>query len=369
MAQGARSNTNVLINGETGTGKELFARAIHENSQRANHNFVIVDCAALPDTLVESVLFGYTRGAFTGADHSQEGLIAQADKGTLFLDEVGELPMSVQKSFLRVLQERIFRPLGSGRESKSDFRLVAATNRNLSELCQKGLFREDLLYRLQSFVIELPPLRDRPEDIKELAIHYMTKLCERNGTGTKGLSPDFMEALLAYYWPGNVRELVNTIDRSLAAAQNEPTLYRKHLPPHIHIYVARSAVTEEPARETPAAKPTETGPETPQTPKTANTFPTIREFRESMERQYIKDLLQITQNDIGFAVKISGMSKSRIYDLVKNINYSNPDHGPASIPGPWKSVRFPGIFPDPGTIFIRISHQPACRGILRHNEP
>ena len=172
LAQAANSETNVLVTGETGTGKELFARAIHANSSRAEMNFVVVDCAALPETLVESALFGYERGAYTGAVKSQEGLIKQADGGTLFLDEVGELTPSIQKSFLRVLQERLFRPLGGSMEVQSDFRLVAATNRNLDQMAETGAFRRDLAYRLQSFNLGLPPVRERIGDIKDLVLEF-----------------------------------------------------------------------------------------------------------------------------------------------------------------------------------------------------
>jgi two-component system NtrC family response regulator len=170
VAQAAMSDVNVLITGETGTGKELFASAIHENSNRKDNNFVIVDCAALPETLVESTLFGHVKGAFTGADRDREGLIKQADKGTLFLDEIGELPISVQKAFLRVLQEKRFRPVGGKEELKSNFRLVAATNRNLEQMIMEGRFRQDLLFRIKSLTISLPPLRERVQDIKELSL-------------------------------------------------------------------------------------------------------------------------------------------------------------------------------------------------------
>ena len=168
VAQAADTETNVLITGETGTGKELFASAIHNNSLRAKKPFVVVDCSALPETLVESILFGHDKGAFTGAQKAREGLIKQADGGTLFLDEVGELPFPVQKAFLRVLQERRFRPVGTGAEISSDFRLIAATNRDLQKLVLEGVFRDDFLFRLRSFIIELPPLREREEDIAEI---------------------------------------------------------------------------------------------------------------------------------------------------------------------------------------------------------
>ncbi|HPB38825.1 MAG TPA: sigma-54 dependent transcriptional regulator, partial [Syntrophorhabdus sp.] len=178
VAQAAQSDINVLITGETGTGKELFARAIHDNSQRADKSFIVVDCAAMPDNLVESTLFGHEKGAFTGADRSREGLIKLAHRGTLFLDEIGELPPLIQKSFLRVLQEHRFRPIGSSGEEQSDFRLIAATNRKLDRMVANGQFRTDLLFRIQALTIELPPLRERKEDIKELTIHYLRKFCE-----------------------------------------------------------------------------------------------------------------------------------------------------------------------------------------------
>jgi two-component system NtrC family response regulator len=191
LAQAAQSDVNVLITGESGTGKELFAKAIHGNSKRAQGNFVIVDCTALPETLVESVLFGHTRGSFTGAYASQDGLVKQADKGTLFLDEIGELPLAIQKSFLRVIQEHRFRPVGGSQEIASDFRLVGATNRSLEDLVKQGQFREDLLFRLRSLVIELPPLRECREDLKELTLHYMGRLCQRFGLESKGFSQEF----------------------------------------------------------------------------------------------------------------------------------------------------------------------------------
>jgi two-component system, NtrC family, response regulator len=178
IAQAAASDANVLIAGETGTGKELFARAIHNNSGRANMAFITVDCASLPPTIIESILFGHEKGTFTGADTSREGLIKQADSGTLFLDEVGDLSLSAQKSFLRVLQEHHFRPLGAKREVKSEFRLIAATNRDLNKMVQEGKFRDDLFFRLCAFTIDLPPLRERLSDIKELIFYYVKKsLC------------------------------------------------------------------------------------------------------------------------------------------------------------------------------------------------
>ena len=189
VARAAMNDFSVLVTGETGTGKELFARAIHQNSPRSDGNFVVVDCAALPETLAEGILFGHRKGAFTGALREQGGLIKQADGGTLFLDEVGELSPRIQNSFLRVLQEYRFRPLGGGGEISSNFRIISATNRDPEHMVKEGLFRQDLLFRLQSFVIRLPPLRDRREDIVDLVMSRTAKTGRCGATEIKGFSP------------------------------------------------------------------------------------------------------------------------------------------------------------------------------------
>jgi len=314
VAQAAGSDVNVFITGETGTGKELFARAVHENSQRARGNFVVVDCTALPETLVESLLFGHEKGSFTGADKARDGLVRQAHCGTLFLDEVGELPLPLQKAFLRVLQEHRFRPLGSSREVESDFRLVAATNRNLDLMVERGQFREDLLFRLRSYVIELPPLRERPEDIQELARHYADRFCERYGIAPKGFSPEFIKTLLAYSWPGNVREFVHTMERVLAAARYEATLFNKHLPTNIRIEVTRAAVENDP----PAGAT--------QTVDAVQTLPKLTDYREEVyneaERNYLIDLMALSGQNIQEACRISGLSQSRLYALLKKHDIS-----------------------------------------------
>ena len=313
LAQVASSQTNVLITGETGTGKELFAWAIHKNSSRANKNFVVVDCAALPPNLVESILFGHEKGAFTSADKAQDGLILQADKGTLFLDEVGELPLSIQKNFLRALQERTFRPVGGRHEVVSDFRLIAASNRDLDKMVRESRFREDLLFRLQSFTMDLPPLREHSEDIRDLVIHHMALLCERLGIEKKEFSPEFFDVLTSYPWPGNVRELVNALERALIAARHENILFPKHLPTHIRVHIARSSVHE---HET-----TDTGVGT--TPKL---FPKLQEVREKViagaEKRYLQDLISFTKGDIREACRISGLSRSRLYLLLKKHHIS-----------------------------------------------
>ncbi len=307
----AGSDANVFLTGETGTGKELFAWAIHDNSPRERKNFVVVDCAALPENLVESILFGHEKGAYTGADKAREGLILQADGGTLFLDEVGELPLMIQKSFLRVLHERRFRPVGGKEEIASDFRLIAASNRNLDEMVRKELFREDLLFRLRSFTIDLPPLRERMEDIPDLVAHYASTLCERYRIDPKEFSPDFYDALLSYSWPGNVRELIHAVERALVNGRYENILFAKHLPTHIRAQIARSTVREnEPGEVQPKQAP--------------RVLPPIQEVRDraiaDVEKKYLRDLITSTRGDIKEACQLSGLSRSRLYLLLKKYN-------------------------------------------------
>lgn len=309
VAQAALGEADVLITGETGTGKELFARAIHHNSRRAKGPFVVVDCATLPANLVEALLFGHEKGTFTGAEKNREGLIAQADGGTLFLDEVGELPLTLQKAFLRVLQEHRFRPLGSSQEQESDFRLVAATNRDLDKLVELELFRGDLLFRLRAFHMELPPLRERLEDIRELARVYTDQLCERKRLPAKGFSADFISTLQSYGWPGNVRELLQTLERALDAAYNEPILYPKHLPTSLRAEVARSTLTP---RDVAGAEPA----------SSRGTLPKLQDFREAVyrqaEKEYLQQLVSLTGDDMAAACQLSGLSQSRLYALLKN---------------------------------------------------
>lgn len=239
-----------------------------------------------------------------------DGLVKQADGGTLFLDEVGELPLSVQKNFLRVLQEHRFRPIGSVQETESHFRLVAATNRNLEEMVGQGQFRSDLLFRLRSLSIQLPPLRERPKDIKDLVFFYMNKLCEKYGSETKGLAPDFLEAVMAYNWPGNVRELVNCMERTLAVAGPAPTLFARHLPSNLRMCLIRDPAVRASAVKAGSIEGAESSDE-------SEALPPYREFRESLEHRYLQELLAVSQNNIGKATKISGLSRTRIYELLK----------------------------------------------------
>lgn len=215
IAKVALTNSTVLIYGESGTGKELVARAIHEQGQRSHGPLVTMNCAAIPDTLVESELFGYERGAFTGADKATAGLVESADSGTLFLDEVAELSAAAQAGLLRVIQEGELRRLGSNRVKKVDVRVVAATHRNLVERVENGLFREDLLYRLQVIEITLPPLRERKEDLPALTDYLLQRICQQLNRSLCEMPAKVRERIAAYHWPGNVRELENAIERAV----------------------------------------------------------------------------------------------------------------------------------------------------------
>jgi formate hydrogenlyase transcriptional activator len=211
----APTDSTVLIQGETGTGKELIARAIHNISSRCGHSFVKMNCAAIPLDLLESELFGHEKGAFTGAIAQRIGRFELADKGTLFLDEVGDIPLALQPKLLRVLQEQEFERLGGTQTHHMDVRLVAATNRNLAEMVKNGEFRSDLYYRLDVFPISLPPLRARSEDIPALVTHFMEFFCRRMGKQIEHIPPETMLALSSYPWPGNIRELQNLIERAV----------------------------------------------------------------------------------------------------------------------------------------------------------
>jgi DNA-binding NtrC family response regulator len=210
----AQAPSNVLIQGETGTGKELFARVIHYNSPRKDAPFVPINCSAIPENLLESELFGHVRGAFTGAVTSRKGLLEEAEGGTVFLDEIGDIPQSFQIKLLRVLEEKELRPLGSSKSKRADLRFITATNKDLKEMVQKGLFREDLFYRINVITLHLPPLRERPEDIPLLVEYYLRKYCQELGRPMKKVSPEAMNILLSYPWPGNVRELQNVLERA-----------------------------------------------------------------------------------------------------------------------------------------------------------
>lgn len=316
VAQAANTDANTLITGETGTGKELFARAIHDNSDRAQGPFVVVDCSSLTETLIESVLFGHAKGAFTGAEKKQEGLIKQADKGTLFLDEVGELPFAQQKAFLRVLQERRFRPVGAKEEETSDFRLVAATNKDLEAMVTAGDFRNDLLFRLRTMHIHIPPLRIRDEDVRGLTIHYMNAICKKYKLPLKGFSPEFLDCLQGYDWPGNVRELVNVMENVIVRAQLEPTLYPKHLPPEVRISVMSGKRHETTNGLELEAPPTPSTPVVPSEPGELQ-LTAFDEYKKETEYRYFKALMQNTGADIHKACEVSQLGKQSLYRYLR----------------------------------------------------
>lgn len=234
VRQVADSRATVLITGESGVGKEVVAKSLHELSSRAAKPFVGVSCAALPETLLESELFGYEKGAFTGAQGSKPGRFELAHTGTLFLDEIGEVPLAIQVKLLRVLQEREFEKLGSSKPTKVDVRLVTATNRDLKQAVDAGTFRLDLMYRLQVVELNIPPLRERVEDIVPLARHFLERFCRENGRTILDLGKDSVQILQRYSWPGNVRELENTMERAaVLSTEKEQTLSPQMLPPAI----------------------------------------------------------------------------------------------------------------------------------------
>ena len=235
------SNTSVLITGETGTGKELVAQAIHYSSARATRPFVKVHCAALPESVIESELFGHERGAFTGAINQRKGRFELAHTGTIFLDEVGDVPLLIQIKMLRVLQEREFERVGGSRTLKADVRIIAATNKNLSDMTAHGQFREDLFYRLNVFPIHVPPLRKRKSDIVQLADFFLERYTRANGANVRRLSSAVIDMLMSYHWPGNVRELESCIERAVLVARND-AIHPHHLPPTLQ--TAESSGTE-----------------------------------------------------------------------------------------------------------------------------
>jgi Nif-specific regulatory protein len=242
VAQVAQTNTTVLIRGESGTGKELIAHAIHYNSLRAKKPFVKVSCAALPDTLIESELFGYEKGAFTGATARKKGRFEMAEGGTLFLDEIGDINLSTQVKLLRVLQEREFERLGATDSVKVNVRLIAATNKDMEKAIADGTFREDLYYRLNVFTIFVPPLRERKADMLLLADHFLEKFSREHGKVIKRISTPAIDMLMAYHWPGNVRELENALERAVLVCDGA-VIHGHHLPPSLQTADSSGTVT------------------------------------------------------------------------------------------------------------------------------
>jgi two-component system response regulator PilR (NtrC family) len=286
----APTNSTVLISGESGTGKELAARAIHFNSLRKERPFVAVNCGALPETLLDSELFGHMKGAYTGADTNKKGLIEVAEKGSIFLDEIGEMTPLVQIKLLRVLQERRYRRLGGTEEVEADIRVIAATNRDLSKMVAEGAFREDLFYRINVIPIRLPALRERVEDIPLLADHFVARFAEQMGKSITGISGAAMACLKAYPWPGNIRELENAIERAVAL-ERTPSILVDSLPEQLRGAAMGSGVT--------AAAPAESFPE--------NGFD-LEQHVKHIEREYIAEALRRAGGVKVKAAELLGMS-------------------------------------------------------------
>ncbi len=305
IKKAARSEANILILGESGTGKELVARAVHANSPRATHPFVPVDCASLPENLLESELFGHEKGAFTGAIRTKPGLMETADSGTLFLDEIAELPLGLQVKLLRALQEREIRRVGGTSVVDVDVRVVSATNRDLRESVAKGQFREELYYRVNVIEIRLPPLRDRLGDLKLLAHTFLKKYGRERFTG---FEPDTLAALEAYPWPGNVRELQNIVERACALADGDGITLRD-LPDHILSGGRRQEALPGRSAVVGVAEPLTSGADLP-----------LKEAKERwmhvLEGSYLRDLLERHGGNISAAAKAAGIDRKTFHRLI-----------------------------------------------------
>ncbi len=291
----AASETNILIVGESGTGKELIARCIHANSSRAARAFIPIDCASLPEHLLESELFGHEKGAFTGAIATRRGLFEEANGGTSFLDEVGDIPLPLQAKLLRVLQERQVRRVGGNRFTDVDVRVICATHQNLADMVQQGNFREDLYYRLNVISLPLPPLRDRPGDTPLLAYHFLRKYAAQSGKKVKAIAPETLELLEAYPWPGNVRELQNVIERAVVLAEGE-MVTPAELPANLRL-----------PQKVPAAMVADH----------LGLKKAKRQWVEAFEREYLITLLKKHQGNISQAAKTAGVDRKTIHRLLK----------------------------------------------------
>jgi len=296
ISAAAPSDVTVLVLGQSGTGKELVARAIHEQSARNGQSFVDINCAALTDSLLESELFGHVRGAFTGATTSRRGLFETASGGTLFMDEVGELSATTQARLLRVLQEGMVRPVGSSESKRVDVRIIAATNRDLAQEVQAGRFRQDLYYRLNVLTIEIPPLRERGGDVPLLTEHFLAKHAARLKRPKPRIEPQVLDSLVRFDWPGNVRELENTIERMLVLCRGD-TVTLDLLPPSLS-----SPHAADPALET-------AGPLIP-----------LAEARDRFIRAYARRLLAAAAGNVNEAARIAGMDASNFRRLLKRID-------------------------------------------------
>jgi two-component system response regulator GlrR len=280
----AASGASILIRGESGTGKELLAKAIHQASDRADKPFVAINCGAIPENLLESELFGHTRGAFSGAIRDATGLIKSADGGTLFLDEIGDMPLPLQVKLLRVLQERQVRPVGATKSEAVDVRVISATHRDLEEEIANGSFREDLYYRLNVVSLDIPSLAQRREDVPLLANHFLHKLAARSKRKVSGFSAEAMEELLAASWPGNVRQLINVVEQAVALATT----------PVISADLLHSAIR-----------------------KNAEKIPSFADARRQFEQEYLVRLLKITNGNVSQAARLADRNRTDFYKLLQ----------------------------------------------------
>jgi Nif-specific regulatory protein len=290
VAQVAQTNTTVLIRGESGTGKELIAHAIHYNSLRAKKPFVKVSCAALPDTLIESELFGYEKGAFTGANARKKGRFELAEGGTIFLDEIGDINAGTQVKLLRVLQEREFERLGGTESVRVNVRVIAATNKDMEKAITEGTFREDLYYRLNVFTIFVPPLRDRKADLLLLADHFLEKFSREHGKVIKRISTPAIDMLMAYHWPGNVRELENALERAVLVCDAQ-VIHGHHLPPSLQTADASGTVTRV----------------------------SLKDAVEGFERDLIQDALKTTRGNRAKAARLLDTTERILNYKVRNL--------------------------------------------------
>ncbi|MFA5072908.1 MAG: sigma-54 dependent transcriptional regulator [Nitrospirota bacterium] len=288
----AQTESTVYIHGESGTGKELIARAIHLAGTRKDKPFVAINCAALPETLLESELFGHEKGSFTGAVKSSRGLFAQAHEGTIFLDEIGDMPLSIQAKFLRVLQERQFYPVGGERPLEVDVRVIVATNKDLTEQVKQALFREDLFYRIHVIPVFLPPLRERKEDIPVLADYFLKKFCKQMDKEIKGLAPSALQRLMLHDWPGNVRELENAIEYAVAMSRHD-VITEDMILPTLH-------------QDEKMIQP-------------------LRQAREQFEKNYLARLLESTDGNVAAAATLAGRYRADIYTLLKKYQINASD--------------------------------------------
>jgi two-component system, NtrC family, response regulator PilR len=320
----ARTGSTVLITGESGTGKELAARAVHYNSLRREFPFVALNCGALPETLLESELFGHMRGSFTGADTNKKGLVEAAERGTIFLDEIGEMSLTMQVKLLRVLQDRKFRRVGGTEEVAVDIRVVAATNQDLPKMVAEGRFREDLFYRINVIPIQLPPLRDRGDDIPILAEHFLAQFAERMQKPVRSISHDALDALCAYAWPGNVRELENVIERAVALETTEAIL-PESLPPHVGPGSVRPAAALAGGAAGGMWVPPSSGPNAPSAPS-ASALPALGEGfdleaqGEEFYRHYMTLALERSGGVQTKAAELLGMSFRSFRYYAKKFN-------------------------------------------------